>query len=336
MFLHIFLLTSLSISSYVSCGLHLRMLGHLRHVRIRGPLLSGRILRRRLRGHPSQPYFFLEYLKGIHLPISFIETKYHLAIRFPLHPHSKPHTPIQIPRFFLPSQHHHPAFQPAFGIPPTDSSVMLDHHNETFSDMVRRHPTRPAWASIGNTDTSWPAPAPMLPPQVPQHQQPQAPPTSTSAPPPSSSPAPPTSPSRPPATPKRAASHPSRHRREVNITNTLKSYLNQIQDVVQSSIQPAPVPPVTTPAPPPTDPPHPPASCPRSHHSQSQRHSTLLPRLRHARRSRSRSLRRSRHHSPHRRSPVRPPRTPSRHRRRPPSPRHSTPSPRPARFIWRS
>ena len=99
MFLHIFLLNSLSISSCASCGLHLRMLGHLRHVHIRGPRLFGRILRRRLRGHPSQPYFFLEYLKGIHLPIRFIETKYHLAIRFPLHPHLKPHNPILIPRF---------------------------------------------------------------------------------------------------------------------------------------------------------------------------------------------------------------------------------------------
>ena len=228
------------------------------------------------------------------------------------------------PTLYFPSQHHHPAPQPAFGIQPTDPSVTLEHHNETFSDMVRRHPTRPAWASMGPPDTSWPAPAPILPPQVPQPHQPPAPPTTTSAPPPSSSPAPPTPPSRPPATPKRAASDPSRHRREVALTKTLKTYLNQIQAVVQSSLQPPSVPPTTTPAPPPTGPPHPPASCLRSHHSQSQRHSTPLPRLRHARRSRSRSLRRSRHHSHHRRSPIRPPRIPSRHRRRSPSPRHSS------------
>ena len=118
-------------------------------------------------------------------------------------PHSHPDSTV-----YLPSPHHHPAFQPVFGLPPTDPPSMLDHHNETFSDMARRHPTRPTWASSGNTEPSWPAPAPMVPPQVPQHPQPQAPPTSTSAPPPSPSPAPPTSPSRPPATPKRAASHP--------------------------------------------------------------------------------------------------------------------------------
>ena len=91
--------------------------------------------------------------------------------------------------------------------------------------------------------------------------------------------------------------------------------------VVQSSLQPAPVPPPPTPTPPSHAQPHPPASCPRSLHSKSQRHSSPLPRLRKARRSRSRSLRPSRHHSYHRRSPIRPPRTPSRQRRRSPSPR---------------
>ena len=247
----------------------------------------------------------------------------------PGHPFSTPSTletshPHPDPTVYLPSQHNHPAFQPAFGLPPTDPPSMMDHHNETFSDMVRRHPTRPTWASSGGTETSWPAPAPMVSPPVPQPLQPQAPPTSTSAPPPSPSPAPPTSPSRPPATPKRAASHPSRHRMEANLTKTLKNYLNQIQAVVQSSLQPAPTPQLPTPEPPPTDPPHRPASRPRPHHSRSNRHSTPLPRLRHERRSRSRSLRHSRHHSHHRRSPFRPPRIPSRHRRRSPSPRHST------------
>ena len=36
---------------------------------------------------------------GIHLPINFIATKYHLAIHFPLHPHLNLHIPTLIPRF---------------------------------------------------------------------------------------------------------------------------------------------------------------------------------------------------------------------------------------------
>ena len=46
------------------------------------------------------------------------------------------------PTLYMPSQHHHPVFQPVLGIPPTEPPTTLDHHNETFSDMVRRYPSR--------------------------------------------------------------------------------------------------------------------------------------------------------------------------------------------------
>ena len=318
-------LTSFSISTCAPCGLHLSMLGLLLHFHILGHPLFGRILRRRPRGLPSQPYFFLEYLMGIHLPINFSEIKYHLAIHFPLHPHLKLHIPTPNPRFIYllnTTIQHFNLYLVSHRLIRlrclTTTLWDLFWHGSQISYLPNH------WASSANTETSWPAPAPMVPPQVPQHPQPQAPPTSTSAPPPSPSPAPPTSPSRPPATPKRAASYPSRHRMETNLTKTLKNYLNQIQAVAQSSLQPAPTPQLPTPEPPPTDPPPPPATRPRPHRSRSNRHSTPLPRLRHPRRSRSRSPRHSRHHSHHRRSPFRPPRTPSRHRRRSLSPRHST------------
>ena len=125
--------------------------------------------------------------------------------------------------FYVPGPHHHPTFQPVFGIPPpTEPPPPLDQHNETFSEMIRRYPSRPTWASIGHTDPSWTGPTPMAQPQVPQHPQPQppqhqplpVPPIPTSAPPPSSTSAPPTSPPPPPATPKRAESTPSRRRRD--------------------------------------------------------------------------------------------------------------------------
>ena len=92
-------LNSFSTSASAPCGLHLSMLGQLLHFRNLGHLLFGRILRRRHRGLLSPPYFFLEYLMGIHLPINFIETKYHLDIHFPFHLHLNLHTLSLIPRF---------------------------------------------------------------------------------------------------------------------------------------------------------------------------------------------------------------------------------------------
>ena len=115
------------------------------------------------------------------------------------------------PTMHLPTPNYQSTFPPSFGIPPTTPSPTPDHQHETFSDMLRRYPSRPYWASIGTTDSSWTAPTSQIPPSVPQHHQPQPPQAtsiSTSAPPPPSSTAIPTSPSRPPATPKRAASTP--------------------------------------------------------------------------------------------------------------------------------
>ena len=243
------------------------------------------------------------------------------------------------PTFYLQSSHHHPTLQPSFGPPPPAEPVQhVEHHHETFSDMIRRYPSRPLWASTGYTEPSWtssppniqpPAPQPS-PPQPPstQPQSPPVPPTSTPAPPPSSNSAPPTSPPPPPATPTRAESPPTRRRRDATINRTLKTYLNQftssLQAAVQSTLQPLTIPPTTSTTPQPQDPPHQSAVQPRPHQSESQRHSTPLPRRRHARRSRSRSLQRSRHHSGHRKPSFRSQREPSRRRRRSPSPRQTS------------
>ena len=97
--------------------------------------------------------------------------------------HPFPTTPSRESMFYPSTQHSHPIPEPAFGLPHPDQPAMLDPNTATFSDIVRRYPSRPSWASSGGTEATWPAPAPMEPSPIPQPLPPQAPPTSTTTPP---------------------------------------------------------------------------------------------------------------------------------------------------------
>ena len=96
------ILSSIALLLYLfdaPCGLHLHRRGKLRHALIQGHHLYGRIHHHRRPGRPHLPYYFLAYLKGIHLLSSSIEITYHLDTNSLLQPYLKLHLHIRIPRF---------------------------------------------------------------------------------------------------------------------------------------------------------------------------------------------------------------------------------------------